>query len=40
MNELTVTKAGVNLGARVEGLDLRSMQPDEVHELLVPLLHE
>ena len=40
MSELTVTKAGPNLAARVEGLDLRTMEPDDVRELLVPLLHE
>lgn len=40
MSALTVTKAGPKLGARVEGLDLRTMQPDEVRERLVPLLHE
>ena len=40
MTQMTTTKAGPNLGARVEGLDLRAMAPEEVRELLVPLLHE
>ncbi len=40
MNEQTVTKAAVNLGARVEGLDLRAIGADAVREQLAPLLHE
>ncbi|MEK9938043.1 MAG: TauD/TfdA family dioxygenase, partial [Ilumatobacter sp.] len=40
MTQMTTTKAGPNLGARVEGLDLRAMTPEEVREILVPLLHE
>ena len=40
MTQMTTTKAGPNLGARVEGLDLRAMTPEEVRDLLVPLLHE
>lgn len=40
MAELTVTKAGVNLGARVEGLDLRTMAAEDIREQLTPLLHE
>ncbi len=40
MTQLTITKAGVNLGARVEGLDLRTMEPDEVRKLLLPVLLE
>ena len=34
MTQMTTTKAGPNLGARVEGLDLRAMTPEEVRELL------
>lgn len=40
MSEPTITKAGVNLGARVEGLDLRAMAAADVREQLLPLLHE
>ena len=40
MSTLTVTKAGPNLGARVEGLDLRSIAAEAIREQLVPLLHE
>ncbi len=40
MTQMTTTKAGPNLGARVEGLDLRAMTPEEVREILVTLLHE
>ena len=40
MAELTITKAGVNLGARVEGLDIRTMDANDVRERLMPLLHE
>ena len=40
MTQMTVTKAGPKLGARVEGLDLRGMAASEIRQLLVPLLHE
>lgn len=38
MNTLTVTKASPNLGGRVEGLDLRTVDAAEVRRELLPLL--